>query len=171
VWRAEVVDVGHASPQAFAMPARSASRGDETKPVAMPPGESWSGVYTNYQHESLHLVQSGTHVRGRWGFPKPSGSRGPTVPYEESICVVTPDAPECMAASKWGELDGTVTGGVLRFAWTAHTADGRVEGGRGRLVYEATPEPRLLGEYTIGGSDEALRWMWTKHKGEVEALP
>lgn len=164
VWRAEIVDAGHAAPKPFAMPARAPSNEALASEAAMPAGETWSGVYVNGSGEALHLVQSGDRVRGRWGRPKPAS---PPSKDDAEICAITPDAPPCQTASAWGELDGTAKGGVLAFSFTSHGFDGHVDGGRGRLVYRASPDAKLVGEYTTAPSDEPMRWVWIKQKGQT----
>jgi hypothetical protein len=63
-------------------------------PGDMPSGASWDGVYYSELYGYLHLVQSGTEIKGKW---------------------------ERTHKDKWGELKGTATGDVIHFEWSEYT--------------------------------------------------
>jgi hypothetical protein len=60
----------------------------------MPADAEWSGVYYSPAFGTLHLVQEGNLVNGRWQRP---------------------------TKGKWGELQGNANGNLLRFDWKEYT--------------------------------------------------
>lgn len=83
----------------FAVPLAGCGDGSSAKtanitPGDLPSGAKWDGVYYSELYGHLHLVQSGTSMKGKW---------------------------ERRTKDKWGELKGTVTGDVLHFEWNEYT--------------------------------------------------
>lgn len=82
-------------------------------PGDMPSGAQWDGVYYSELYGFLHLVQSGTSMKGKW---------------------------ERTHKDKWGELKGTVTGDVLHFEWNEYTrglvGPNAKHGGKGYFKYK-----------------------------------
>jgi hypothetical protein len=104
----------------------------------MPEGESWTGVYFHPVYGYLHLVEEGSNVVGKW---------------------------KRADQSKWGELSGTHTGNVLRFAWKEHTVGlvgaGGESTGKGYFVYKMPKSgsiPELDGQYGINNDETGSDW-------------
>lgn len=70
----------------------------------------FTGEYAANSFGELHLVQTGTRVRGRW--LRTGGGR-------------------------FGELDGELSGSVLTFVWKEHNAAGKPSEGTGTIGYVA----------------------------------
>lgn len=107
----------------------------------MPPMGSFTGVYYSPLFGYLHLVQQGPAVRGRWQRPR---------------------------KDKWGELNGTANGNLLRFAWTEHGPPGGTSSGRGYFVYQRPPgqavDDVLRGQLGRGQDEVGVAWEAIKQR-------
>lgn len=106
-------------------------------PGPMPEGETWSGVYYHQVYGYLHLQEEGSNVVGRW---------------------------KRTDHSHWGELSGTATGNVLRFAWKEHkigmVGPSATTKGKGIFVYKVNKENigTLDGEYGLNDAETGSSW-------------
>ncbi len=118
-------------------PTQSAATA-QVKAGDMPEGESWNGVYFHPVYGYLHLVEDGTNVAGRW---------------------------KRADHSRWGELQGTKTGNLVRFTWKEHTIGllgaGAESKGKGYFVYKLGKEPGLAeldGQFGLGDDEAGADW-------------
>jgi len=107
------------------------------EPGPMPAGESWNGVYFHPIYGYLHLVESGSRIVGRW---------------------------KRTNQSHWGELNGTVSGNVLRYTWKEHqigmVGPSATTQGKGYFVYKMDEEgrPILEGQFGLNDNDSGSDW-------------
>lgn len=107
----------------------SAGRAD-VEPESMPPGGTFTGVWSSPQYGEMQLVQTGSHVVGR---------------YQKNERV--------------GRIQGTVQGDLLRFQWEEkrEMVQGRptITRGRGYFKYEIGDDGRhyAIGEWGIDNSE------------------
>ncbi len=111
----------------------------------MPEGGDWTGVYYSPTFGYLHLVKQGTSASGRW---------------------------KTANGKAWGELNGTVTGDLLRFSWTEYkigmVGAGSETSGHGYFRYVAasgdSANDTLDGEWGLGQSDSGYPWDAVKQR-------
>ena len=135
-----------------AMPLATVACGEGTtakvasvSPGDMPSGAKWDGVYYSELYGYLHLVQSGTSMKGKW---------------------------ERTHKDKWGELKGTVTGDVLKFEWSEYTkglvGPNAKRSGKGYLKYKRPPgdnvDDQLAGEIGFGEDEVGEPWEAIKQR-------
>lgn len=101
----------------------------------LPSGAKWDGVYFSELYGFLHIVNKGSsHIKGRWERPH---------------------------KDKWGEVDGEVTGDVLKFSWSEYTrglvGPNAKRSGKGYFKYKR-PEGNNVDDQIVGeigtGEDE-----------------
>jgi hypothetical protein len=114
-------------------------------PGEMPEKASWNGVYFNPQFGNLHLVEASGSIQGRW---------------------------KKTDESAWGELNGPVSGNLLKFEWTEHKA-GMVgptseTKGKGYFVYKRPEgddvDDTLEGEWGLGDKEVGNKWDCIKQR-------
>ena len=85
----------------------------QIKAGEMPEGESFTGVYFHPVYGYLHMVEDGSNIFGKW---------------------------KRADQSRWGELQGTKTGNLVRFTWKEHTIGlvgaGAESKGKGYFLYK-----------------------------------
>src|SRR5690606_7908599 len=108
------------------------------KPVEMPMGGKWSGVYYSQVYGYLHLTEQGNAVTGAW---------------------------RNAAGDKWGELAGEADGRLLRYEWSEHTIGaigaGADRSGKGVFLYKVPNENEpheLVGQWGLGESECCGEW-------------
>lgn len=100
----------------------------------LPSGAKWDGVYFSELYGNLHLKASGSHIKGRWERPH---------------------------KDRWGELEGEVTGDVIKFTWSEYTrglvGPNAKKAGKGYFKYKR-PEGTNVDDDIVGeigrGEDE-----------------
>lgn len=117
------------------------------KPGSMPGDASWTGVYYNPLYGWLHIVEEGDLIIGRWLRPR---------------------------KDKWGELQGSADGNLLRFDWTEHefglVGPRSKKKGKGYFVY-SRPEgdnvdDRIDGELGKGEDEVGMPWDAVKQRNQ-----
>lgn len=136
------------------LPACSGAQGPKSANVTagdMPAGGDWSGVYYSELFGFLHLIKEGNSVTGKWIRP---------------------------GKDKWGELNGTATGNLIRFSWVEYVVGsvgpGTKREGRGYLRY-VHPEgenvdDQLLGEVGPGMDEVGTIWDAIKQRNVLPDL-
>lgn len=105
----------------------------------MPSGAEWTGVYFSELYGYLHLVQDGNAISGKWIRP---------------------------GKDRWGEVNGTVTGDVMHFAWTEHitglAGPAAQKTGKGYFKYKRPPgdnvDDEIVGEIGRGNDEVGDPW-------------
>jgi hypothetical protein len=109
----------------------------------MPQGADWNGVYFSELYGNLHLVQDGNTIIGKWQRPQ---------------------------KDRWGEVKGTATGDLIRFAWTEHTVGAvgpnSARHGKGYLKYRRPAGEHVVDEVVgeIGRGDDEVGEPWDAKK-------
>jgi hypothetical protein len=120
-------------------PAAPTAKVAQVTPGDMPSGADWQGVYYSELYGYLHLVKDGGAIKGKWMRP---------------------------AKDRWGELQGTVTGDVIRFKWTEHTigavGPNAKHDGRGYFKYKRPAgdnvDDQIVGEIGHGEDEVGDPW-------------
>jgi hypothetical protein len=111
----------------------------------LPTGADWTGVYYSRLYGYLHLVSEGNTITGKWIRP---------------------------TRDRWGEVHGTATGDLIRFAWTEHTI-GAVgpnanHSGKGYFKYKRPPgdnvDDVIEGEIGRGQDEVGEPWDAVKQR-------
>ncbi|MGK3998014.1 hypothetical protein [Sorangium sp. So ce1024] len=117
----------------------------------MPEGGDWTGVYYSELYGYLHLVQDNDAISGKWIRP---------------------------VKDRWGELHGSVTGDLIKFAWTEHVigaiGPNSKKEGRGYFKY-VRPEgenvdDKLAGEIGRGKDEVGEPWEAIKQRNMLPDL-
>jgi hypothetical protein len=115
------------------------------KSESMPDGGSWTGVYYSPLYGWLHLVEDGNNVNGKWLRPR---------------------------RDRWGKLQGSVDGNVLRFTWEEFeyglVGPNSTKSGKGYLVYKRPPgtnvDDQVEGELGRGLDEVGQPWDGVKQR-------
>lgn len=110
----------------------------------MPAGGEWTGVYFNPLYGSLHLVQDGNAISGKWLRPN---------------------------QDRWGELHGTVTGDLMKFEWKEYViglvGPNSQKSGKGYFKYTRPGEnvdDQIAGEIGRDGNEVGEPWDGVKQR-------
>lgn len=108
----------------------------------MPADGEWSGVYYSPLYGFLHIVAEGSTANGAW---------------------------RTTAGDKWGELNGTIEGDLLKYSWVEHTIGlvGANAGrkGKGYFKYTAPSDADahvIAGEWGLNEDERGYKWEATK---------
>lgn len=123
----------------------SSGKTANVKSGPMPDGGSWTGVYYSPLYGWLHLVEQGDTVNGKWLRPR---------------------------RDRWGKLEGTTDGNVLRFEWQEFeyglVGPNSSRGGKGYLVYKRPPgdnvDDQVEGEIGRGNDEVGQPWDGVKQR-------
>ncbi|MEZ4298937.1 MAG: hypothetical protein R3B70_28570 [Polyangiaceae bacterium] len=105
----------------------------------MPEGGEWTGVYYSELYGYLHVVQDGNAISGKWIRPH---------------------------KDKWGEVNGQVTGDLMKFEWKEHTVGlvgpNATRSGRGYFKYKRPQgdnvDDQIAGEIGRGADEVGDPW-------------
>ncbi|MBK8214966.1 MAG: hypothetical protein IPK71_14605 [Myxococcales bacterium] len=108
----------------------------QIKAGEMPEGESFTGVYFHPVYGYLHMVEDGSNIFGKW---------------------------KRADQSRWGELQGTKTGNLVRFTWKEHTIGlvgaGAESKGKGYFLYKTGKDvAELDGQFGLGDDETGADW-------------
>ena len=111
-------------------------KGAQIKAGEMPEGETYTGVYFHPVYGHLHIVEDGGNVFGKW---------------------------KRADQSRWGELQGTKTGNLVRFTWKEHTIGlvgaGAESKGKGYFLYKTGKDvAELDGQFGLGDDEAGADW-------------
>ena len=117
----------------------------------MPVGSTWQGVYYSPTYGSLHLLEKGDTITGRW---------------------------RTTGGEAWGELEGEAKGDLLRYEWTEHkiglVGPSATSSGKGYFKYvkpsSGVDPDEIRGEWGLKDSDTGNPWTATK-QNNVEPNP
>jgi hypothetical protein len=109
----------------------------------MPEGGTWRGVYYSPTYGSLHLVEDGDTVSGKW---------------------------RTTGGEAWGELEGKADGDLLRYDWTEHkiglVGPSATSQGKGYFKYikpaNGVDPDEIRGEWGLGDSQFGNPWTATR---------
>lgn len=115
-------------------PGTGEAKTANVQPGDMPEGGDWTGVYFSELYGYLHVVQDGNAISGKWIRPH---------------------------KDRWGEVNGQVTGDLMKFEWKEHTVGlvgpNSTKSGRGYFKYKR-PEGDNVDDQIVGeigrGQDE-----------------
>lgn len=111
----------------------------------MPDGADWSGVYYSELYGYLHVVQDGNAVSGKWLRP---------------------------VKDRWGELNGTATGDLIKFSWKEHTigsvGPNSTRTGKGYFKYKRPDgdnvDDTIVGQIGVGADETGEPWDAVKQR-------
>lgn len=111
----------------------------------MPANGNWRGVYFSQLYGYLHIETDGDKVHGKWLRP---------------------------SKDRWAELNGTITGDLIRFSWVEHTigavGPNSSRSGKGYLKYSRPAgdnvDDMVVGELGIGGDETGEPWDGVKQR-------
>ena len=108
----------------------------------MPAGGEWTGVYYSPTYGSLHLIEEGDTIKGRW---------------------------RTTGGEAWGELTGKPDGNLLRYEWVEHkigmVGPSSTSKGHGYFKYVKpdTADPdKIEGEWGLNDAESGSPWSATK---------
>lgn len=109
----------------------------------MPVGAEWRGVYYSPTYGSLHLVEEGDNIKGRW---------------------------RTTGGEAWGELTGKADGNLLRYEWIEHkiglVGPSATSSGRGYFKYvkpsSGVDPDEIKGEWGLNDAETGNPWTATK---------
>lgn len=120
-------------------PSNSDAKSANVQAGDLPEGAEWNGVYFSELYGYLHLVQDGNAISGKWLRPH---------------------------KDRWGEVNGQVTGDLMKFEWKEHTVGlvgpNATKTGRGYFKYKRPQgdnvDDQIVGEIGRGADEVGDPW-------------